>query len=134
MTPLLKKPSLDQNILKNYRSVSNLPYIAKITENHHCSPTPATYIADTDMHEPMQSAYRACQSTEAALVKVCNDLLCAVDERKAVILILLDLSAAFDTIDHGILLDRLIHRLGVCNTPLRFRHKAVHPHSSNIIC
>lgn len=72
------------------------------------------------MHEPMQSAYRSHHSTETALVRVCNDILCAVDERKAVILILLDLSAAFDTIDHEILIDRLRHRLGISGTSLEW--------------
>ena len=52
----------------------------------------------------MQSAYRQHHSTDTALIKVGNDPLCSLDERNVVILVLLDMSAAFDTIDHGIML------------------------------
>ena len=50
--------------------------------------------------EPFQSAYRKCHSTETALLLVVNDLLEASDSGHVPILSLLDLSAAFDTIDH----------------------------------
>ena len=66
-----------------------------------------------DLHEPLQSAYRSGHSTETALVRVQNDLLRAVDNKQGVVLVLLDLSAAFDTIDHNILLCRLEEKLGV---------------------
>ena len=62
----------------------------------------------------MQSAYRPAYSTETALVRVTNDLLCAVDKQQTVILVLLDLSAAFDTVDQDILLQRLHEEIGVC--------------------
>ena len=56
---------------------------------------------------PLQSAYRPNHSTETALLMIVNDLLTAMDNNKLCILTLLDLSAAFDTIDHQILLTRL---------------------------
>ena len=68
----------------------------------------------------MQSAYRPAHSTETALVRVTNDLLCAVDKPQAVVLILRDLSAAFDTVDYGILLQRLHEEIGVCGVPLQW--------------
>lgn len=64
----------------------------------------------------MQSAYKIAHSTESALIKVQNDILLQLDKQRGVILILLDLSAAFDTIDHQILFDRLATRLGITGT------------------
>ena len=69
----------------------------------------------TDQHEPHQSAYRPCHSTETALVRVSNDILTAMDKKQGTMLVLLDLSAAFDTIDHVLMLDRLSH-IGVRGT------------------
>lgn len=68
----------------------------------------------------MQSAYRKHHSTETALVRVQNDILRALDEHNAVFLVLLDLSAAFDTVNHPVLLSRLKNRLGLSGTVLQW--------------
>ena len=59
----------------------------------------------------MQSEYREGHSTETALVKIHHDILQAIDNQQCVLLVLLDLSAAFDTVDHEILIQRLQNRI-----------------------
>ncbi len=73
-----------------------------------------------DLHELLQSAYKKAHSTETALLKVQDDLLMKKDTQHVSILILLDLSAAFDTIDHCKLLQRLSQHIGVKGTALQW--------------
>ena len=70
------------------------------------------------LDETFQSAYKEFHSTETALLRVHNDILCSLDQNKSVILLLLDLSAAFDAVDHAILIPRLSNRFGVKRTAL----------------
>ena len=104
--PLLKKPSLDQNNLKNYRPVSNLSFFSKIFERVVLDQL-FKYLNQNGLLSPNQSAYRPGHSTETTLIKVTNDILRALDQGDVTILTLLDLSAAFDTIDYNILFDIL---------------------------
>ncbi|XP_068716843.1 uncharacterized protein [Montipora capricornis] len=71
------------------------------------------HIENNNLNEVMRSAYRQHHSTETAWVRLHNDILTAIDNNMAVLLVCLDLSAPFDTVDHGILLQRLGHRLGI---------------------
>ena len=104
--PLLKKHNLDQNDLKNYRPVSNLPFLSKILEKVVLKQL-LQHFDLNKLRETFQSAYRALHSTETALVRVFNDIIMSLDSGNVCLLSLLDLSAAFDTIDHNILLNRL---------------------------
>ena len=70
-------------------------------------------MTEHSLHPPLQSAYRSHHSTETALVKVVNDLLLAIDRKQSAYLIMLDLSAAFDTVNHEVLLERLRSDLGM---------------------
>lgn len=117
--PLLKKPSLDQNILKNYRPVSNLPFLSKILEKV-VSRRIEEHLTKNQLHEINQSAYRKFHSTETALLKVQNDILENLDKGDVTVLVMLDLSAAFDTIDHETLLNRLKVNFGFANKSLQW--------------
>jgi exonuclease III len=117
VTPLLKKPTLDADVLKNYRPVSNLPFISKVLEKVVASQL-KSFLAENGIMEPFQSAYRKDHSTETALVRVQNDILRSMDKGEAVLLVLLDLSAAFDTIDHKRLLFILEHEVGLVGSAL----------------
>jgi hypothetical protein len=119
ITPLLKKILLDFQIFKNYRPVSNLTYASKITEKVVDART-AAHTKANNLDEPLQSAYKQGHSTETALLKVQNDILRAVDGKQVGILVLLDLSAAFDTVDHEVLLARLYSRFGISGTALQW--------------
>ena len=98
VTLLLKKTNLDTEQLKNYRPVSKLPFLSKVLEK---------IAVKRLLHEVNQSAYNRQHSTETALLKVQDDIACALDKNKAVAFVKLDLSAAFDTADHNQLLSVL---------------------------
>ena len=110
--PLLKKPSLDWNILKNYRPVSNLSFLSKLLERVVLLQL-TDNVSRNDLLERNQSAYRQNHSTETALLHITNCLLESTDQGRVSILSLLDLSAALDTIDHNILLERLHTTFGI---------------------
>ena len=119
VTPLIKKPTLDHNEQKSYRPVSNLPFLSKILEKV-VSKTLELHRTTNNLHVPLQSAYRQYHSTETALLKVHNDILRALDRGECVFLVLLDLSAAFDTVDHTVLSDRLEKKFGITGGALRW--------------
>ena len=110
VVPLLKKSSLNQEVLKHFRPVSNLSYLSKVIER-----VVAKRIRDhmdlNNLHELLQSAYKKFHSCETALLKVKDDILRAIDDKKCVLLVLLDLSAAFDTVDHQKLIEILAEKI-----------------------
>ena len=115
--PLLKKTSLDQEVLKNFRPVSNLSFLSKVIEKVIAARL-LDHMTANNLMDPMQSAYRKGHSTETALLRVHDDIVSAVDKGHGVILILLDLSAAFDTVDHTILLTFLSEHIGLSGQAL----------------
>jgi hypothetical protein len=119
VTPLLKKAGLDTSDPANYRPISNLNTISKIIERL-CLARLVPHIASTGNFNPLQSAYRKQHSTETALLKILDDLNKVVNSRNSAILVGLDLSAAFDTIEHDILVDRLRTVFGVSGAALEW--------------
>ena len=115
--PLLKNESLDPNSLKNFRPVSNLTFLGKLTErvvlrrlNDHMN--------HNNLNCKYQSAYKKDHSSETLLIRIWNDLLVATDQKDCTIMVMLDLSAAFDTVDHQLLLKILRNEIGLRGTVL----------------
>ena len=106
-------------IAKNYRPVSNLSFLSKLIEGAVIQQYTAHLLRNgiNDIH---QSAYKKYHSTETLLTKVKNDIQLKMDNGQVVMLVLLDLSAAFDTIDHNILINRLEKRYGITGNALRW--------------
>ena len=111
VTPYLKKPSLDKDVMNNFRPISKLSFISKLTERVVLRRL-IDHVSSGNLHEPFQSAYKPNHSTETALTRIQNDILMALDSKRGVVLVLLDLSAAFDTLDHTLLL-ACMNRIGL---------------------
>ena len=105
LKPVLKG-SLDPQSLSSYRPISNLSFLSKILEKVILDQL-LNFFEKTNALPDQQSAYRKLYSTETALCSVVNDMLTMMDSGKCGILILLDLSAAFDTVVHSLLLKDL---------------------------
>ena len=112
VTPLIKKASLPVKDLKNYRPVSGLSFISKLVERVVAKQL-VDHIHHHDLDNSYQSAYKSGHSTETALLSIKNDIHLSLSRGEATALVLLDLSAAFDTIDHSTLLDCLMDWFGV---------------------
>ena len=104
--PLLKKAGLDPDILKNYRPVADLLFLSKLTERVAAKQL-FSHMTLNNLHSIHQHAYKPFHSTETLLLYIVNDILIAFDRNRAVILLFIDLSAAFDTVD----IDKLLHIL-----------------------
>ena len=116
--PLLKKHGLEL-ITSNYRPVSNLPFLSKVLEkivlaryNDHCD--------RYNLIPSFQSAYRPKHSCETSMVKLVNDLLWSMERKEATAVAVIDLSAAFDTVDHNILINLLHETFGIGDKALRW--------------
>ena len=125
--PLLKTISFDL-ITKNYRSVSNLSFMSKLVErcmltqfNKHCE--------DKQLMPNYQSAYRSSYSCKTLLVKLVNDILWDFENQNVVALVALNLSTAFNTLDHGVLLDVLSTRFGVSGSAYNWFSSYLRPRS-----
>ena len=119
LTPIIKKSNESHEELSNYRPISNLPFVSKLIEKAVASQL-NYYLTENNLHDVNQSAYKTYHSTETALLKIQNDVLMSIDQNQAVVLIFLDMSAAFDTVNHKTLLGRLSNCFGIHGTALRW--------------
>ena len=131
VTPLIKKPNAKLEY-KNYRPVSNLPYISKLLEKV-ISCQLKKYKQENGLDEPLQSAYKHSHSTQTALLKVFNDIFTNMDDKELVFLTLLDLSAAFDTVDHHILVNRLRSCFGITEGAIKWIQSYLHDRTQKVI-
>ncbi len=118
VTPLLKKTTLNTSLLENYRPVSFFPFIAKTFERVVFNQV-SLFLSQNNKLDAKQSGFRSGQSTETALLSVTEALRIAKADSKSSVLILLDLSAAFDTVNHQILLSTLSSQ-DITGIPLRW--------------
>ncbi len=115
--PFIKETQLDPKDLVNYRLISNLPFLSKILEKLASSQL-YSFLEKNYICEDFQSGFRPSHSTETALIRVTNDLLLSSDRGCISLLVLMDLSTAFDTIDHKIILNRLENSVGISGSAL----------------
>ena len=117
LLPALKKVGLEV-AFKNFRPISSLPFVSKLSEREDADQL-MQHTVDQGLDCKCQSAYKKHHSTETTLLNVKSDLLMNMDNQHVTLLVLLDLSAVFDTVSHDILLDRLNTRFGVSDTVLQ---------------
>jgi len=97
ITPVVKKPGLDVTDAGSYRPISNLSVLSKLLERLVVRQL-MEYLSSADLLPLLQSGFRQGHSTETAVIRVLSDILQAVDRGDIAALILMDLSAAFDSI------------------------------------
>ena len=117
--PVVKDFKGDCDNMKNYRPVSNLSVVSKILEKavhfqlHK-------YLFENDLYCDIQSGYRMGHSCETLLVKMSDDIINEIDHKNLVAVVLLDLSAAFDVIDHNLLINKLKIQYGIGKNALKW--------------
>ena len=116
--PLLKKAGLDL-IASNYRPVSNLAFLSKLIEKAVLEQF-MEYCNAHALLPDYQSAYKANYSCETSVTHVSNDILWAMEQQEISSMCLCNLSVAFDTVDHQVLLQVLLTRFGVDHTALKW--------------
>jgi hypothetical protein len=131
VVPITKDRKGDVNQLKNYRPVSLLNFMSKVIERVVVNQL-NLYILQHNLGNSRQSAYKQCHSVDTTLLALQSELLEVLDSGKAAFLILLDLSAAFDTVDHGLLLHVLNSEYHVTGTALKWFQSYLHERSFRV--
>ena len=119
VTSILKKSGSKPDVFSNYRPVCSGLYMDKLIQgiavlqlNEH--------MTLNGLHIPKQSGYKTNHSCETVLLRIVNDILISLDSNYCSILLLLDLSSAFETVDHDEMLSILQHEIGLSGTVLKW--------------
>ena len=119
VTPLLKKSTLSKEDLKSFRPVSGLSFLSKLVERIVAAQL-RSHMDSHDLGNTFQSAYKVGHSTETALLCIKNEIHLALSKGMPTALVLLNLSVAFDTIDHDTLLSCSPARFGFAGLALKW--------------
>jgi retron-type reverse transcriptase len=131
IAPLLKSPAIDPDILNSYRPVSNLPFVSKVIETAVCNQLTA-HLNVNQLLDSHQSAYRKGHSVETAFQQVYSSILHELDRGRSVFLVLIDLSAAFDTISHTHLLSLLKSHFNLGGNVLKWFYSYIESRSFQV--
>ena len=99
-------------ITSNYRPISNLVFLSEALEKVVLEQFTA-YCNEFKMMPDYLSTYRRNYSCKTSLVKVVNDIIWCMEKQEVCAMCMIDLSSAFDMVDHQILLDVLRIKFGV---------------------
>ena len=117
VVPILKSLQSDHELFKNFRPVSLLSFISKLTERVvHTRVN--SYLSENDLHVPSHFGYKRHHSCETFLLKLIDDILVTIDNKLGVVVLIIDLSAAFDTVDHTVLLNILQSKFHITGSAL----------------
>ena len=119
VSPIIKSKSADKEIHSNFRPVTTLPFLSKLLEKA-ASTQLLSYLESNDLIPQYQSAYLKGHSCETALFHFTNEVQQMLSKGQVVLLVQLDLSAAFDTVDHAVLLQLLQHKFGFTGIALKW--------------
>ena len=117
IVPRLKKTNLSPSELSNYRPVSNLSILLKLLKRLVVGRL-LKHLDNNNLLPGNQSAYRRFYSTETAFLRLVSDIVTEAEIGKITLLSLLDMSAAFDTVDHALLFSKLEQCYGICEKSL----------------
>ena len=130
--PRLKNIKLEGDSFSSYRPVANISFLSKVTEKF-ASVQVHNYLRQHGLFPSLQSAYRQHHCTETELLKVTDAILKTLDSHNEVVLVMLVLSAAFDTLDHTLLDERLRSYFGFSGTALQWFSSYLHGLSQRVI-
>ena len=119
ITPIIKGTDLDAENLKNYRLISNMTFISKVLKKAAFNQI-SKHVQKNELLSPNQSGYKQYHSCETALLEVVNNIQQFIQNNNFTAVLMLDLSAAFDTVDHSCLLYKLKNNFGITGNALQW--------------